>query len=56
MSVRNREALSLAPAIQAAGLEALRTLQYPGEICLIGEEYFPPYERPPLSKDILLKP
>jgi 3-phenylpropionate/trans-cinnamate dioxygenase ferredoxin reductase subunit len=36
--------------------EALRAIGYRGEICLIGEERFPPYERPPLSKDILLQP
>ena len=41
---------------QAGGrtAQALRLAGYPGTIKLIGEEAYPPYERPPLSKDILL--
>ncbi len=35
----------------AAG--ALRSAGYPGRISLIGMEAFPPYERPPLSKQLL---
>ena len=41
---------------QAGGrtAQALRLAGYSGTIKLIGEEAYPPYERPPLSKDILL--
>lgn len=40
----------------AAGLtaaEALRREGYPGELTIIGDEPHPPYDRPPLSKQIL---
>jgi NADPH-dependent 2,4-dienoyl-CoA reductase/sulfur reductase-like enzyme len=40
----------------AAGLsvvEALRSKGFDGRITLVGEETEPPYDRPPLSKDIL---
>ena len=41
---------------QAGGWAAktLRDEGYAGRIVVIGEEPFPPYERPPLSKDVLL--
>jgi NADPH-dependent 2,4-dienoyl-CoA reductase/sulfur reductase-like enzyme len=40
---------------QAGGncAEALRQAGFGGSIVLIGEESFPPYERPPLSKELL---
>lgn len=37
-----------------AAADALRTAGYEGPITLIGDETLPPYERPPLSKDVLL--
>lgn len=37
--------------------EAIRRQGYAGEITMIGEEaHFPPYDRPPLSKEMLLAP
>ena len=33
--------------------EALRSQDFDGRIVLIGEENYPPYERPPLSKELL---
>ncbi len=36
--------------------EALRMAGYEKPITLIGEEPSPPYERPPLSKDVLIQP
>lgn len=41
---------------QAGGrtAQALRRLGHTGLITLVGEESLPPYERPPLSKDVLL--
>lgn len=41
---------------QAGGWVAktLRDRRYDGRIVLVGDEPYPPYERPPLSKDILL--
>ena len=41
---------------QAGGWAAatLRQSGYGGEIALVGEEVHPPYERPPLSKEVLL--
>ena len=41
---------------QAGGWVAktLRDRRYDGRIVLVGDEKYPPYERPPLSKDILL--
>jgi NADPH-dependent 2,4-dienoyl-CoA reductase/sulfur reductase-like enzyme len=38
----------------ASAVEELRTQGYPGDITLIGAEPHPPYERPPLSKGVLL--
>ncbi len=34
-------------------VQTLRTEGYDGRVVLIGEEPYPPYERPPLSKDVL---
>src|SRR5690606_2336981 len=41
---------------QAGGWVAktLRDEGFAGEVVLVGEESHPPYERPPLSKDVLL--
>lgn len=41
---------------QAGGraAEALRKAGFAGAVCLIGDEEEPPYERPPLSKSVLL--
>jgi 3-phenylpropionate/trans-cinnamate dioxygenase ferredoxin reductase subunit len=43
---------------QAGAIAAaeLRQQRYEGRIVLIGDEPHAPYERPPLSKDVLLKP
>ena len=38
----------------ASAAIALREQGYQGELTLIGEESQLPYERPPLSKDVLL--
>lgn len=38
----------------AAAVRSLRASGFDGQIDLVGEEPHPPYERPPLSKDILL--
>ena len=40
---------------QAGGTVAatLRRLGYPGTITIVGDERWPPYERPPLSKALL---
>lgn len=40
----------------ARAAEALRTAGYEGPVTLIGDEITPPYERPPLSKDVLTAP
>jgi len=32
----------------------LRDRGFPGDVILVGDEPHPPYERPPLSKDVLL--
>src|SRR3954449_6763034 len=42
---------------QAGGraIQAMRRVGFAGEIVLIGDEKHLPYERPPLSKDFLLK-
>lgn len=40
----------------ASAILALRANQYTGEIILVGKEAHLPYERPPLSKDVILKP
>ncbi|MGH3908870.1 MAG: FAD-dependent oxidoreductase, partial [Pseudonocardiaceae bacterium] len=34
-------------------VESLRTAGFPGRISLVGEERHEPYDRPPLSKEIL---
>ncbi len=39
----------------ASVVAKLRTLGYSGDLTLIGEEPVPPYQRPPLSKQYLLK-
>lgn len=38
----------------AAAAATLRAEGYPGRITLVGDEELPPYDRPPLSKDVLL--
>ena len=35
--------------------EALRRLGYLGDIVLVGDEPHPPYDRPPLSKQVLTR-
>lgn len=40
----------------ASAILALRANQYQGKIVLVGDENHLPYERPPLSKDVILKP
>ncbi|WLF83973.1 3-phenylpropionate/cinnamic acid dioxygenase ferredoxin--NAD(+) reductase subunit [Moraxella sp. ZY210820] len=40
----------------ASAIIALRANQYQGKIVLVGDENHLPYERPPLSKDAILKP
>lgn len=37
-----------------AALQELERLSFPGKVILVGEESHPPYERPPLSKEVLL--
>lgn len=50
------ERVVIVGAGQAGGwvAKALRDNGYPGPISLVGKEPFPPYERPPLSKGVLL--
>lgn len=50
-----REHLAIIGAGHAAGqaVVSLRELDYQGQITLIGDEPYPPYERPPLSKKLL---
>lgn len=52
----NRYDLLVIGGGQAGGnlVLALRRRGYEGAICLVGEESHPPYERPPLSKELLL--
>ena len=40
----------------ASAILELRTNKYEGKIILVGDETHLPYERPPLSKDVILKP
>ena len=40
----------------ASAVLELRGNKYAGKIILIGDEAHLPYERPPLSKDVILKP
>lgn len=40
----------------ASAIQELRSQQYTGNIILVGDETHLPYERPPLSKDVILKP
>lgn len=40
----------------AAAVDAMRTAGFTGRIVLIGDEPHLPYERPPLSKEMLVKP
>ncbi|MET8764674.1 FAD-dependent oxidoreductase [Lentzea sp. NPDC004782] len=49
----NRVVIVGASAGGLATAEALRRLGYAGVITLVGEEVHPPYDRPPLSKQIL---
>ncbi len=51
-----KERVVIVGAGQAGGwvAKSLREYGYPGPISLVGNEPHPPYERPPLSKDVLL--
>lgn len=40
----------------ASAILELRANGYTGKIILVGDEVHLPYERPPLSKDVILKP
>ena len=40
----------------ASAILELRANKYEGKIILVGDETHLPYERPPLSKDVILKP
>jgi NADPH-dependent 2,4-dienoyl-CoA reductase/sulfur reductase-like enzyme len=53
--VTNVETVVIAGAGQAGGraAEAVRQAGFKGRVVLIGEESHPPYERPPLSKEML---
>lgn len=53
--VPERVAIIGANLAGARAAEALRQRGYDGELLLIGEEQLRPYERPPLSKDVLTK-
>ena len=49
---RGRRRASTCRSLRSA--EALRRLGFAGELTLVGaEQYFPPYDRPPLSKEML---
>src|SRR5438046_357469 len=50
------QSIVIVGAGQAGGWAAntLRHQKFTGEIFLVGDEQHPPYERPPLSKDVLL--
>ncbi|WP_395062495.1 3-phenylpropionate/cinnamic acid dioxygenase ferredoxin--NAD(+) reductase subunit [Paraburkholderia silvatlantica] len=54
----NASTIVIVGAGQAGALAAaeLRQQGYAGRVVLIGEETHAPYERPPLSKDVLLQP
>lgn len=54
----NASTIVIVGAGQAGALAAaeLRQQGYAGRVVLIGEEAHAPYERPPLSKDVLLQP
>lgn len=51
---RNRIAIVGANLAGGRAAEALRARGFDGQIQLIGAERYPPYERPPLSKQVLL--
>ncbi|HVO89507.1 MAG TPA: FAD-dependent oxidoreductase [Casimicrobiaceae bacterium] len=59
MSRRAARAGTLRTVVVGAGLAGtrvaleLRAAGYPGDIVMVGNERHPPYDRPPLSKDIL---
>ena len=40
----------------ASAILELRANKYEGKIILVGDESYLPYERPPLSKDVILDP
>jgi len=40
----------------ASAVAAMREANFSGRILLVGAEPYPPYERPPLSKEMLVKP
>ncbi|TDV27791.1 phenylpropionate dioxygenase ferredoxin reductase subunit [Paraburkholderia caballeronis] len=54
----NASTIVIVGAGQAGAIAAaeLRQQKFEGRIVLVGDEPHPPYERPPLSKDVLLKP
>jgi 3-phenylpropionate/trans-cinnamate dioxygenase ferredoxin reductase subunit len=54
--VFDMQSVVIVGAGQAGGWAAktLRDQNYTGKIVLVGDEQHPPYERPPLSKDVLL--
>ena len=58
MSKSNIETIVIVGAGQAgaSAILELRNSKYEGQIILIGDETHLPYERPPLSKDVILKP
>src|SRR6185312_10854751 len=53
-----QETILIVGAGQAGGqaVQALRENGFGGRIVLVGDEPWRPYERPPLSKDVLLAP
>lgn len=55
MSPRSDQHVVIAGAGHAGGraAEALRAAGHKGRVTLIGSEIYPPYERPPLSKELL---
>ncbi|MCW5773750.1 MAG: FAD-dependent oxidoreductase, partial [Rhodospirillaceae bacterium] len=56
MSASETETIVIVGAGHAGGraAQALRQAGFAGRIVLIGEEKYPPYERPPLSKELIV--
>ena len=50
------EKIAIVGAGQAGGraAQALRAAGFAGRVVLIGQEKYPPYERPPLSKELVV--